>query len=109
MRRVQAPSRGGVNCRSAIGPQVLVESVDKSLVASQSFFDLNKMLVELEQLEFREREISAARRKLHERLDAFPNEVTAKREQEVSKERRYLHRRIDLLRGELRVGNRRTG
>jgi hypothetical protein len=78
-------------------------------VASQSFFDLNKVLVELEQLELREREVSATRRKLHERLDAFPNEVTAKREQEVSKERRYLHRQIDLLRGELRVGSRRTG
>ena len=78
-------------------------------MASQSFFDLNKMLVELEQLEAREREISAMRRKLHDRLDAFPNEVTAKREKEVSKERRSLHRRIDILRGELRVSNRRTG
>jgi hypothetical protein len=78
-------------------------------VASQSFFDLNKMLVELEQLEVREREVSAMRRKLHDRLDAFPNEVTAKREKEVSKERRSLHRRIDILRGELRVSNRRTG
>ena len=78
-------------------------------MASQSFFDLNKMLVELEQLEVREREVSAMRRKLHDRLDAFPNEVTAKREKEVSKERRSLHRRIDILRGELRVSNRRTG
>jgi hypothetical protein len=78
-------------------------------VASQSFFDLNKMLVELEQLEVREREVSAMRRKLHDRLDSFPNEVTAKREKEVSKERRSLHRRIDILRGELRVSNRRTG
>ena len=80
-----------------------------SSVASQSFFDLNKMLVELEQLELREREVSAMRRKLHDRLDAFPNEIAAKREQEVSKERRNLHGRIDMLRGELRVGNRRTG
>lgn len=78
-------------------------------MASQSFFDLNKMLVELEQLEVREREVSAMRRKLHDRLDAFPNEVTAKREKDVSKERRSLHRRIDILRGELRVSNRRTG
>ena len=46
------------------------------------------MLVELEQLEVREREVSAIRRKLHDRLDTFPNEITAKREQEVSKERR---------------------
>jgi hypothetical protein len=78
-------------------------------VASQSFFDLNKMLVELEQLEQQEREVSSIRRKLHDRLDAFPNEVTAKREQEVSKTRRLLHRRIDLLRSELRIGNGRTG
>lgn len=78
-------------------------------MASQSFFDLNTMLVELEQLELREREVSAVRRKLHDRLDTFPNEITAKREQEVSKERRLLHRRIDMLRGELRLGNRRAG
>jgi len=78
-------------------------------VASQSFFDLNAMLVELEQLELREREVSAVRRKLHNRLDTFPNEITAKREQEVSKERRRLHRRIDVLRAELRVSDRRAG
>ena len=78
-------------------------------MASQSFFDMNAMLVELEQLELREREVSAVRRKLHDRLDTFPNEITAKREQEVSKERRRLHRRIDMLRAELRVGDRRAG
>ena len=78
-------------------------------MASQSFFDLNKTLVELEQLELREREVSALRRKLHDRLDSFPNEITAKREQEVSKERRSLHRRIDALRGELRLGKSSTG
>ena len=78
-------------------------------MASQSFFDLNAMLVELEQLELREREVSAVRRKLHNRLDTFPNEITAKREQEVSKERRRLHRRIDVLRAELRVSDRRAG
>ncbi len=77
-------------------------------MASQSFFDLNKMLVELEQLELREREVSAFRRKLHDRLDSFPNEITAKREKEISKERRYLHRRIDMLRGELKLGSRDT-
>jgi hypothetical protein len=76
-------------------------------VASQTFFDLNKMLVELEQLEQREREVSKLRRQLHMNLDEFPNEVTAKREKLLSKERRLLHRRIDVLRSELRVGNRR--
>jgi hypothetical protein len=72
-------------------------------VASQTFFDLNTMLVELEQLEHREQEVSALRRKLHNSLDTFPNEVTAKRERDVSKERRSLHRRIDSIRSELRL------
>jgi chromosome segregation ATPase len=77
-------------------------------VASQTFFDLNKMLVELEQLEQREREVSKLRRKLHMNLDAIPNEVMAQREKQMSKERRQLHRRIDILRSELRLGNRRA-
>jgi len=76
-------------------------------VASQTFFDLNRMLVELEQLEQREREVSRLRRELHMNLDAYSDELTAKRERLVSKERRHLHRRIDILRSELRLGNRR--
>jgi hypothetical protein len=70
-------------------------------VATQTFFDINAMIVELEQLEQQEREVSAIRRKLHDRLDAFPNEVTAARERAVSAERRALHRRIDTLRAQL--------
>jgi hypothetical protein len=77
-------------------------------VASQTFFDLNKMLVELEQLERREREVSTLRRQLHMNLDEIQNEVMAQREKQISKERRQLHRRIDILRSELRVGNRRS-
>lgn len=65
------------------------------------------MLVELEQLEQREREVSSLRRELHMNLDAYPDEVSAKREKLISKERRQLHRRIDILRTELRLGNRR--
>ena len=76
-------------------------------MASQTFFDLNKMLVELEQLEQREHEVSMLRRELHLNLDAYPDEVSAKREKLVSNERRQLHRRIDILRSELRLGNRR--
>jgi hypothetical protein len=75
-------------------------------VASQSFFDLKGMLVELEQLEVREREVSALRHQLHETLDAGPNDLMARREHEVSTERRHLHRRIDILRAELRRLNR---
>ena len=77
-------------------------------MASQTFFDLKGMLVELEQLETREREVSALRHELHETLDSQPNELLARREREVSRERRHLHRRIDILRAELRRLNRKS-
>jgi hypothetical protein len=86
----------------------LAEAVDTDAVASQTFFDLRGMLVELEQLELREREVSALRHELHETLDAAPNELVAKREKDVSRERRQLHRRIDILRAELRRLNRKS-
>lgn len=70
-------------------------------MASQTFFDFNAMIVELEQLEQQERKVSAFRRHLHDRLDSFPNELTERREREVSAERRALHRRIDTLRAQL--------
>lgn len=70
-------------------------------MATQTFFDINAMIVELEQLEYQEREVSALRRQLHNRLDSFPNEVTERRERDVSAKRRLLHRRIDSLRAEL--------
>jgi hypothetical protein len=70
-------------------------------MASQTFFDFNAMIVELEQLEQQERKVSAYRRQLHDRLDAFPNELTEKRERQVSATRRALHRRIDVLRAQL--------
>lgn len=63
--------------------------------------DMSLMVQELLTLEREEREVSALRRKLHERLDSFPNEVTQRREREVSKHRRELHGRIDALRAEL--------
>jgi hypothetical protein len=85
----------------------LRRAVDTVGVASQTFFDLKGMLVELEQLELREREVSALRHELHEALDSEPNDLVARREQEVSRERRQLHRRIDVLRAELRRLNRR--
>jgi len=88
-------------------PKGLRNAVDTVDVASQTFFDLKGMLVELEQLELREREVSALRHELHETLDSRPNEFVARREKEVSKERRQLHRRIDILRAELRRLNRR--
>jgi hypothetical protein len=83
-------------------------AVDTDGVASQTFFDLKSMLVELEQLESREREVSALRHELHDSLDSEPNDLVARREQEVSRERRRLHRRIDILRAEVRRLNRKS-
>jgi hypothetical protein len=65
--------------------------------------DPSSLLVELEHLERREREVSALRRKLHDRLDSFPNEVTQAHEREVSAERRELHLRIDEVRASLQL------
>jgi hypothetical protein len=59
--------------------------------------DLDALAIELVQLERRELEISALRRKLHDRLNSFPNEFTLRRERELSDERRAIHRRIDEL------------
>ena len=75
-------------------------------MASQTFFDINAMLVELEQLQDEERTVSARRRHLHDRLDSFPNEVTAAEERKVSRLRRELHRRIDSIRSELDLNGR---
>jgi hypothetical protein len=60
------------------------------------------LFAELEALELREREVSDFRRRLHARLDAYPNEITAQAERNVSAERKDLHRRIDSLRAMLR-------
>lgn len=65
--------------------------------------DPSTLLVELEHLERREREVSALRKKLHDRLDSFPNDVTLARERQVSAERRELHARIDELRAALHL------
>jgi len=64
--------------------------------------DFDSLLAELVELESREREVSAERRRLHARLDKFPNELAARRERIVSDERRALHVRIDELRLVLR-------
>jgi hypothetical protein len=71
------------------------------MAASPELPDFHELLIELDQLERREREVSALRRRLHDRLNAFPNEVTAERERQISAERRELHREIDLLRARL--------
>jgi len=72
-------------------------------MASQTFFDINAMIVELEQLERQERHVSETRRRLHDRLDAFPNEALRARERSISEQRRVLHRRIDELRAQIEL------
>ena len=59
--------------------------------------DLDKRL---EELEAEERELSTTRRRLHDRLSSFPNELTSEKERELSKRRRDLHEQIDALRAE---------
>lgn len=60
--------------------------------------DLRKRLAELEA---EEREVSALRVKLHERLASFSNDVVQERERELSARRRELHEEIDRIRGRL--------
>ncbi len=54
----------------------------------------------IEALEAEEREVSARRRKIHDRLASFPNEVLQQQEREISAHRRELHTEIDALRAE---------
>jgi hypothetical protein len=70
-------------------------------MATQTFFDFNAMIIELEQLEQQERKVSDMRRQLHDRLDSFPNDTAAAKERKISDARRALHKRIDSLRAEL--------
>jgi hypothetical protein len=64
--------------------------------------DFDELLSELTELERRERQVSEERRRLHLRLDRFPNNLDAAREKTISAERRQLHLRIDALRAQLR-------
>ena len=54
----------------------------------------------LEKLEAEEREVSAQRARLHDRLASFSNAETARRERELSERRRELHDEIDRLKTE---------
>ena len=64
--------------------------------------DAATIRAELEVLEAEEREISAIRRKMHERIDlGFPTDLLIQQEHKLSKERRELHGRIDALRAQL--------
>lgn len=58
--------------------------------------ELRARLVELEK---EEREVSALRVKVHERLASFANPVAEEQERELSEKRRALHVEIDRIRG----------
>jgi hypothetical protein len=61
-----------------------------------------QLIAELRRLEREEAELSALRRKLHDRIDSgFANEVTRRREREISDQRHAMHRRIAAVRLEL--------
>jgi hypothetical protein len=74
-------------------------------MSAQPSVDATAMSLVLADLDRRERQISARRKKLHDRLNSFPNELTAAHERQLSDERRELHRRIDALRADLRLTN----
>ena len=58
--------------------------------------ELREKLAELRQ---EERDVSAQRVKLHERLSSFSNVVAEEQERELSAKRQALHAEIDRIRG----------
>ena len=61
--------------------------------------DEAELRTKLVQLQDEEREVSALRVKLHERLASFRNPVAEEQERELSEKRRELHAEIDRIRG----------
>ena len=57
------------------------------------------MRAKLVELQEEERDVSAQRVKLHERLASFSNAVAEEQERELSTKRRELHAEIDRIRG----------
>ncbi len=63
--------------------------------------ELQTLVTEIQRLEAEERQVSALRQQIHDRLASFPNDVTARQERELSARRVELHAEIDRLQGEL--------
>ena len=61
--------------------------------------DEAELRAKLAELREEEREVSAQRVKLHERLASFGNPVAEEQERELSEKRRELHAEIDRIRG----------
>jgi len=60
--------------------------------------DETELRAKLIELQDEEREVSAQRVKLHERLASFSNAVAEEQERELSAKRRELHAEIDRIR-----------
>jgi hypothetical protein len=60
-----------------------------------------ELLAQLTRLEREERQVSARRRKLHDRIASFPTPEHEQSERELSRHRRDLHRQIDAVHAEI--------
>jgi hypothetical protein len=79
--------------------QPLVPSADISDVEAS----LDDLLAELADMEAAEARLSAERSRLQDKIDfGFGTDATREREREVSAQRRELHQRIDAVREQLR-------
>ncbi len=67
-------------------------------MAAEGSPEFAEIVARLEELEEEERLVSAERRRLHDRLNAFHNEAAAERERALSARRKELHHEIDTLR-----------
>jgi predicted transcriptional regulator len=70
-------------------------------MAEEGNSELSEIVARLDELEDEERRVSAERRRLHDRLNAFYSEAAAERERRLSARRKALHRQIDALRVQL--------
>jgi hypothetical protein len=60
-----------------------------------------ELVAQLARLELEESDVSARRRKFHDRIAIFPSPALLDAERELSLQRRELHRQIDAVRAEL--------
>jgi hypothetical protein len=60
-----------------------------------------ELISQLARLELEDRQVSARRRKLHERIAKFPTPEHEQAERELSRYRRDLHRQIDAVQAEI--------
>ena len=62
-----------------------------------------ELIAQLARLELEESEVSARRRKVHDRIAIFPSPALMEAERELSLRRREIHHQIDETRAELAV------